>query len=468
MRARIASMATVDRLGTSTEAGPQWRTGLAAGIQAALLSVLTVVVPTVAVFVATASDPTNADVSWWSSVHFGAALWVLGHGGRVMTESATVTLVPLGIALLSGYFAYVTGRRSGCATTSAVGVGTVVYTGVVLGVGVAVGTTDGVGLLRATVGGAIVSGGGLLLAMRRNDSTALAELRILQRIPGWLRAGVAGAVGSFAVTIVLAAGLATFWIVSGATTIGQIVIGLGANSLSGVGLAVAETAYVPNFLAWALAFLAGPGFAVGVATSFAPTGIVSGPLPAVPLLGALPRPPVDEAWTHLPWVLVLAGLLGGWILLRWLRQPVMWQVFAAGGIAALGVGLLAAGLTMIASGGIATGRMSQFGADPLAVGVQVLLYVGAGIGVVVLIAAIRMRIRSGTEPTEPDMTSPEEASAGDEPDDEPLAGDEPDDETMAGDEPDDEPDDETPEYDELDPETLDEAPEDSETVNGVT
>ena len=53
-------------------------------------------------------------------------------------------------------------------------------------------------------------------------------------------------------------------------------------------LAVAELAYLPNLVVWALAWLTGAGFAVGAGTHFAPDDVVGGALPAVPMLGALP------------------------------------------------------------------------------------------------------------------------------------------------------------------------------------
>ncbi|MGN6333085.1 MAG: cell division protein PerM, partial [Motilibacteraceae bacterium] len=77
---------------------------------------------------------------------------------------------------------------------------------------------------------------------------------------------------------------------------------------------------VPNAVLWAAAFVAGPGFAVGVGTSVAPGGVDVGALPALPVLAAVPSDPSlplpVRAVVLLP---VLAGALAGWMAVR--REP---------------------------------------------------------------------------------------------------------------------------------------------------
>ena len=53
-------------------------------------------------------------------------------------------------------------------------------------------------------------------------------------------------------------------------------------------LLLAQLAYVPNAVVWAISFTLGPGFAFGTGTVIAPTGSALGPLPAFPMLAALP------------------------------------------------------------------------------------------------------------------------------------------------------------------------------------
>src|SRR5699024_9944393 len=110
-------------------------------------------------------------------------------------------------------------------------------------------------------------------------------------------------------------------VISGRAAAGDVVAGLGVDTFGGLLLAVAQLAVAPNLVVWALAWLAGPGFAVGSGTLYSPAEVVSGPLPALPLLGALPT--ADGSGGLLRWapvVVVVAGMVAGWWLHR--RLPV--------------------------------------------------------------------------------------------------------------------------------------------------
>ena len=69
-----------------------------------------------------------------------------------------------------------------------------------------------------------------------------------------------------------------------------------------------------------MAFVAGPGFAVGAGTAVSPAGTQLGVIPGVPVLGALPE-------SSTPWLLLLAllpvalGALAGWITRSRLAAP---------------------------------------------------------------------------------------------------------------------------------------------------
>src|SRR5205085_8793710 len=53
-------------------------------------------------------------------------------------------------------------------------------------------------------------------------------------------------------------------------------------------LLLAQLAYVPNAIVWAIAYTLGPGFAFGTGTVVAPTGSALGAVPVFPMLAALP------------------------------------------------------------------------------------------------------------------------------------------------------------------------------------
>src|SRR5699024_11255681 len=101
-----------------------------------------------------------------------------------------------------------------------------------------------------------------------------------------------------------------------------------------------ELLVLRTVIVWAGAYLLGPGFAVGTGTEFSPGEIVAGPLPVVPVLGALPQP--DSVWGQTP-VLGLCGIVSGvvaglWMVRRLRQRP----AFPATGAPA-GRGVRAAG-----------------------------------------------------------------------------------------------------------------------------
>ncbi len=84
-----------------------------------MLSLLVVVVPAMAAYVATSADPANDAIGWPQAVAVGAALWLLGQGGALVAGGATVALVPLGITALVIFGCYASARRSAHPTVGA-------------------------------------------------------------------------------------------------------------------------------------------------------------------------------------------------------------------------------------------------------------------------------------------------------------------------------------------------------------
>ena len=79
----------------------------------------------------------------------------------------------------------------------------------------------------------------------------------------------------------------------------------------GILLAALCLLYVPTAAVWGLAYVVGPGFAVGAGTSVSVAGADLGAVPAFPLLAALPQEP-GPAWGPLVLVVpLLAGVLAG-------------------------------------------------------------------------------------------------------------------------------------------------------------
>jgi hypothetical protein len=382
------------------DGGLPWVSGVLAGAQAAALSLAVVVVPAIAVFVVTSADPANAGVAWTRAVEVGAAFWLLAHG----VPYGAVTLVPLGLTALAWYAAYASARRSARPVPSALlaGIGTYVVLVVVVGA-----LVPGASVPRAALGGVLVGTYGLGIgSLRRGDADPLR--RWLRQpwslLPAWLRAGVAGGVAASGVLVLLAALTAAGWVLAGRDAIVDVVHGLDLDTVGGPVLAIAELGYAPNLVAWAAAWLAGPGFAVGAGSHFAASGVVAGALPAVPLLGALPTNDVAGGATRwAPGLLVVAGLAAGLVVHRRLVAVRAWQPVAAALAAGVVAGLLDVMGVGAAGGAVGIGRMAAVGAAVWAVGGLAAAGAALGAGLVAPLAdpVVRTRLRAVVRRSQP-------------------------------------------------------------------
>ena len=145
-------------------------------------------------------------------------------------------------------------------------------------------------------------------------------------------------------------------------------------------LLLAQLAYAPNAIIWAVAYLLGPGFAFGAGTVVAPTGSALGAVPVFPMLAALPAGPRSAlpAWIT---VLVLAtpylaGLFAGIVTVRVTPTPVIEAAALWGFAAGAATGALA-GLAAAFSGGpLGDGRLANVGPSGWQVGLVAMLQIG--------------------------------------------------------------------------------------------
>lgn len=343
----------------------RWASGLFAGVQGALLSLLVVVVPAMAAYVATSADPANDAIGWSRAVAVGGALWLLGQGGALVAGDATVALVPLGITALVVFAGHASARRSAHPTVgawlAAVGGHLAVVVVVLLGVGSTGPVGAGPGAVARTVLGALgVAALGLGLGAARPGMVSSWAGPRLTAVPAWLRTSVRVGLAVPAALVALAAAVTATWAVAGRAATGDVLEALGPDAFGGVTLAIAQLALVPNLVLWAMSWLTGTGFAVGAGTRFAPDEILGGPMPALPMLGALPTHAGGLlAWA--PAAVVLVGLAAAWWLHRRLAEQAAWQPLAAVAVTtAVAAGVT--GLLALASGGpVGPGRMTVVG-----------------------------------------------------------------------------------------------------------
>jgi len=147
-----------------------------------------------------------------------------------------------------------------------------------------------------------------------------------------------------------------------------------------VGLCVLVT---PNATLFTGSYLLGPGFAVGTGTLVSPSAVLLGPVPAFPLLAALPAEGTPPPWTDaLAAVPVLAGAAAAVLVVR--RFPV--PELGTGAVRGLGSGVVGGVLTTVlvglAGGAVGPGRMAHIGAAlvPTFVAATVAMGVGGLVG----------------------------------------------------------------------------------------
>ncbi|WP_127571438.1 DUF6350 family protein [Georgenia faecalis] len=361
-----------------------WLRSTITGVEAAVLSWLTVVVPAVAAYVATAAAPVLGDASWVEAARTGTALWLLGQGGvRPLGGGAALTLAPLGLSLLSLTLVYGGARRARLRGWGPAGFTVAGHVAMTLVLSLLV--TGPAGRPGAALGAAVIAALGTGAALRRADVPAPRLRAALARVPEPVRAGTRAATWAglgLAIAAVLAAGLA---IAVGWPQVVDLHRALAPDVVGAVALVLGQLLWLPTAVVWALGWLAGPGFVVGTGTDFAPGEVVAAPLPAVPLLGALPGPGgPDLTWVVL--VPVLVGALTGWRLHRRRFQPHPGSAVLAAALAGAGAGVLAGVAALVARGSIGPGRMAVVGAAPPAVVGAVALEVALGAVLVVLLA----------------------------------------------------------------------------------
>lgn len=89
---------------------------------------------------------------------------------------------------------------------------------------------------------------------------------------------------------------------------------LGAGAAGGAALAVVQLAFLPTLGAWALAWLAGPGFRIATLSAYTPHSVLPGEQSPVPILSAVPL------WQPGLWVALLLVALGLWVGVRHERR----------------------------------------------------------------------------------------------------------------------------------------------------
>ena len=351
-----------------------------------------------------------------------ADIWLLGHGVDVTFildpalaaavgypgagDPVTITIAILGFALLTFGLTIRAGRRATEAGHPLLGaiVSVAVFGAGSLGVVLLSLHPDArASIVQAAILPTLIFAAGLVFGMftardnRGRRVIALPELA--ERVPPMVAAGagVALRVGLGAAALVLTAGavLTAFALAIGYSQLISLYETLQSGVFGGAVLTLAQIAMLPILVVWAASWIIGPGFAVGIGSTVSPFATVIGPIPPIPVLGALPATTPPAAFLALL-IPVVAGFVVGTMAAR--RAPAglgQTGIAVAAGVGGLLAGLVLGVLAAAASGSAGPGRLAVVGPDALAVGIWAAVEVGVAAVAAVLVARRRVE-REGT------------------------------------------------------------------------
>ncbi|MFC7645132.1 DUF6350 family protein [Streptosporangium lutulentum] len=205
---------------------------------------------------------------------------------------------------------------------------------------------------------------------------------MLRLLPERLRSVVIGSSAALAIMLVAGAVMVLGAIVVNFGQVRELSGVLSPGFVGGLLLLLVQGLYLPNVFIWAMAYIVGPGFAVGTGTLVAPTGVQLGTVPSLPILGALPEAGPTPGWVMLviavPFV---AGAVAGVLVVRISPSPSyegapLWG-FVCGLVTGVAAGLLAA----LSGGSLGGARLSSLGPEAWQVMLSVTLEVGVAAGI---------------------------------------------------------------------------------------
>lgn len=353
--------------------------GLVAAAWAAGAGLVTLGVPVLLVW---ATDSRSGSGATAATKSVGQ-LWLLAHGASLTVAGGPVGLTPLGLVLLPLLLLHRAGRhaaRSAGVTSLTQALRLVVAVAfpyaVVAGLLSAASTTAHVhpAPVQAVLGALLVAVAGAASGVLREAGL----LRALRRLPAPVRRQLDAVVAATCALVAAGALLAGLSFVLHAGRATSLATASDPGVVGGVALLALGVASVPNAAVWGAAWLAGPGFAVGVGTAAGPFATHLGAAPALPLLAALPTQAVPTWLGVLALALPLAaGVLAGVLLARRLTfgpGPAALEGLVTGA----GTGLVLAFLAWQSGGPLGAGRLADVGPSPWRVGLAVAVEVGLG------------------------------------------------------------------------------------------
>jgi Family of unknown function (DUF6350) len=339
-------------------------------------------------------------IGWITAPHVGigsglggvlrtaALLWLVAHHvGFTVRGAGRIGMLPLGLVLLPGALLALAGRwvvRAGAVTRLRhVGYAAVAlalpYALLAGALAVASRTAEAAPSLWQAVTASFLLA---LVAGGLGAARALAPWsELVDLMPARPRSVVMGMLGSAAVLVAAGAVLAGVSLTAHLPEVRAASDALAPGPTGAALLLLAQLAYVPNAIIWAVAYALGPGFAFGAGTVVAPTGTALGAVPLFPILAALPSGTArsaDPAWMLILVLAVpyLAGIFGGIVTVRIAPTPTIEAAPLWGFATGLAAGALAGLAAAFAGGPLGNGRLADVGPSGWQVGLVAVLEIG--------------------------------------------------------------------------------------------
>lgn len=387
-------MSLLDRLrpdvaDTARSRGPSpvgWLSAALSGVGAAALSLLGVVVVVLGAWAASSRTTST----WGEGVRVATQGWLLLHHVGLRLPGGSLSLAPLGLSLLPATACWYAGRRvalghpdddlvpgvrrGGAPPLRSLPVPLLAMTAGYAVVCVLAALLARGGGVTPSVWHAALAGSllpavvGAVAAVRVDRAAPASVLADLPRLPRRVRRAVRPALTVVAAMVGLGGLAVAASLVAHHEQVLALHRALAPGAVGGAVLTLGQLGYLPDLVLWAVAWLAGPGFAVGVGTSVTPVGSSPGVLPLVPVLGAVPPPgPLPAALAAVVTLPVLLGAVAGWLSARRSAGRLLEVVADALTAAGLATLLLVPALALSA-GSAGTGPLASVGPSAWRVG----------------------------------------------------------------------------------------------------
>ena len=304
------------------------------------------------------------------ALRVGAGAWLVGHGAGLTVSGVPLGIVPLALTAVMAYVVHRCGRWAAATSQPVeddrtVATAATTFTGIYVVVAVitcvlAAQDSAGPSLGRTVIGALLVSG----VVGTVGIASGAGRLRTwVEVVPGWLRSIGYGATAAFLLLVGAASVLVVGALAVGLNEAAAVMSGLRLGAGDHLMYVLATVAVAPNAVLLGAAYLLGPGFAIGTGTVVSPTVVALGPVPAFPLLAALPGDgPAPEWAVGALAVPVMVGAVGAALAQRAYRVT----AYDSAALRGFGSGFVAAVLTTVAvalaGGPMGTGRMADIGA----------------------------------------------------------------------------------------------------------